>query len=456
MGEENKPNEKEEQKSQEMENHNVESIVNNQTDNIEVASGESTQKKGKGKHVILIVAILLIVAIIAGLVYYFTIYNKPDKMYQRLVGSTIDSYTNERKEMDYKTSKTAYKLSAQLDTNQLDKDILDLINKINLGVEVQVDNEEKEFLMNLKADYETDNLLDIQMYSDVDKEKTYMKIKNLLNKYLKVEEIDDEFYSLLKEALENPKMTNNEKISLQKAMNIIKKEFTNTIKKEYCSAQKEEINIKGKTVNTTKNVIKMNIKQLKEESITVFKNLKKNEEFINCFEDDEEVYETLDDLIDKLEELEDDEATTVEIAIYTEGIMEKVAKFDVTIDNEKRDQTLKITVTKTEENSYYFELLEDNDTVCTGIIKVEEKNEKEGTIKLDMDVSDFGKIKLNIDYSQKFNEDMDQIDVTDSIDPDELTREDQQTLATNLQKSKLYELIQSFLEKNNSDLMQLP
>lgn len=454
MGEENKPNQKAEQKPQEMENQNGEPISNEQTDNFKVGSGESTKKKGKGKSVFLILAILLIVAI-AGLVYYFTIYTKPDKMYQRLVESTIDSYTNERKEVDYKTSKTAYKLSAELDTNQLDKDILDLINNINLGVEVQVDNEEKQFLMNLKADYEKENLLDIQMYSDVDKEKTYMQIKNLLNKYIEVEEIDDEFYSLLNETLENPKMTASEKNSLQKAMNIIKKEFTNSIKGEYCSAQKEEITIDGKTVNTTKNTIKMNVKQLKEEYTTVFKNLRDNEEFINCFEEDEKVYETLDDLIDKLEDLKDDEATTVEIAIYTEGIMEKVAKFDMTIDNEKREQTLKLTVTKTEENSYYFELLEDKDTVCTGTIKVEEKNENEGTIKLEINVSDVGKIKLNIEYSQKFNEDIDKVDVTDSVDPDEVTEEDQQTLATNLQKSKLYELIQSFLEKNSSNLMEL-
>lgn len=50
-------------------------------------------------------------------------------------------------------------------------------------------------------------------------------------------------------------------------MEILKNEIVNVIKPEYCSnAEKEEITVNGKTVNATKNILKLNEKQLTEES----------------------------------------------------------------------------------------------------------------------------------------------------------------------------------------------
>lgn len=429
-------------------NQNVDPILNGQTSNFNVTSGGNTEKKGKKKIVLLIIAILLVVAIAAGLVYYFTIYTKPDRIYKRLIQSTIDSYTDELKDMEYTTSKTSFKLDADIDTDEIEEDITDLINKIDIGVEVQSNNEEKQLLMNLQADYEEEDLLDFQMYCNIEEEKAYMQLENLLNKYIEVEDVDDEFYSILSEALENQKMTTSKKVSLQKAMEIIKKELTNVIKKEYCSAQKEEITVNGKTVSTTKNILKMNTRQLKDECTTVLKNLKDNEEFINCFEEKDEVSEMLENSIEQFEDLDADDESTMEIAIYTEGFMQKVAKFTLTVKDS--DETVTMAFTKTAENTYNFEISTQEDTVCTGILTLKEKNDEEGVIQLEANIPDFGKLKLNIEYSQKFNENIDIVDVTNSVKADELTDADQQTLVTNLQKSKLYELMESFSDKSSN------
>lgn len=430
----------------EEENQNVNPISNRQTNtsNFNVSSGGNSKKKGKKKIVLIMIAILLLIAIIAGLVYYFIIYIKPERVYKKLIEETIDSYTNDLKDMEYKTSKTVLKLDADLDTDEVDEKVKDLINKINLGMEVQTNNEEKQLLMNLKAKYEEEDLLDFQMYSDVNREKTYMELKNLLNKYIEVEEVDDEYYDILEEALENQKMTVSQRTSLQKAMRILKKELTNVIKEEYCSNEKEEIKINDKTVNTTKNTIEMSAKQLKEEFITVCENLRNNKEFMNCFEEKNEVSGILENLIEQLEEIDEDEETMLEMAIYTEGFMQKIVKYTLAITSQESNKTITIAFTKTAENTYTFEVLTDDDVTCTGTIKVEEKNKNEGTIQLEFDVPDFGKVKLNIEYSQKFNEDIDKVNVKNSVKADELTSDDQETLATNLQKSKLYELMESF------------
>ena len=246
MGEENQPNQ------------NENPISKGQTANFNISSGGANpEKKGKKKTGLIIFAIVLIMAIVAGLAYYFTIYTKPDEIYKRLIGSTIDSYTNEMNNMNYKTSKASFKLDADIETDKIDKKITDLINKINIGMNVQTDNENQQFVMDLKAEYDKEDLADVQMYSDAQEEKTYVQLKSFLDKYIEIEDMDEEFYSYLKEALEKQKMGSEQKQSLQKAMSILKKELTDVIKKEYCTAEKEDITIAGKTVATTKNTIKI-------------------------------------------------------------------------------------------------------------------------------------------------------------------------------------------------------
>ena len=443
MGEENQPNQ------------NENPISKGQTANFNISSGGANpEKKGKKKTGLLIFAIVLIMAIVAGLAYYFTIYTKPDEIYKRLIGSTIDSYTNEMNNMNYKTSKASFKLDADIETDKIDKKITDLINKINIGMNVQTDNENQQFVMDLKANYDKEDLVDIQMYSNVQEEKTYMKLKSFLDKYIEIEDMDEEFYTYFKEILEKQKMGSEQKQSLQKAMSILKKELTDVIKKEYCTAEKEDITIAGKKVATTKNTIKMNEKQVKEELTKVFKNLRENEDFINCFEDKDEMTESLKNLEELMDELDEDDKSIMEVTIYTSGFMQNVEKFTVTVYTEETDETITMAFTKTGKETYDFEILDKNKTVCKGNVKVEEKNKQEGNIQFTIEVEDFGKLNLNIEYSQKFNEDIDKIDVNNAVKSEELTESDQEKLMTNLQKSKLYELIEDFVGGKSSNLIE--
>lgn len=419
-----------------------------------VSTGGSIEKKGKKKTVLVVIGILLLLAIVVGLVYYFTIYTKPEEMYKRFLKSTMNSYSDEITNMDYTTSKTSLKLDANLDTDKLDEKVIDLINQTDLEIEAQIDSENPQFLMNLKADYDKEDLIDIQLYSDIEKEETYMQFRNFLDKYIEVGNLDNEFYTYFKNILENQKKSAKQKESMQKAIKIVEKELTKVIKKEYCTVQKEDITINGKNIHATKNTIKMDMQQLSDECTTVFKNLKNNEEFINCFENKDEVSETLERLIEQMEDFDEDDKSTIEIDVYTKGLMQKVEKFAVTVYSKENNQTVSIAVTKTDEQAYNFEILQGRNSVMAGTVNLEEKNEKEGTTHLEMDIVDFGKLKLNIEYNQKLNENIDKVDVKNSIKDNQLSTEDQQTLVTNLQKSKLYELIASFSGNNDLALME--
>lgn len=467
MEENKQPNENEQPKEQLQENQNeqpkVKSQVNQNVDPISNAStykvSTEAPKKRKGKKgliALLIFIMILVIAVVAGLTYYFSFYMRPDQVYKRLVESTIDSYTTKIKDLDYTTSKTSLKLDVDMDTDidELDEDVLDLINKTDIKVEAQTDNENKKIVVNLESDYDDEDLLNLQMYSDIAGEKTYIQLKDLLNKYIEVEDVDDEFYSLVGEALENQKMTKEEKVSLEKAMNILKKEVVATIKPEYCSSQKEDITINGKNISATKNTIKMNQEQFRNELITVIKNLKDNEEFLNCFEEKDEIAEGLEDLVDDLEELDTDDKSTIEISIYTQGLVPQVVKVSGIVYDEETDETITMSVTQTEKNTYSIEVsTSEDDEVLTGTISIEKKNDGEGILKFESDIPELGKVILNIEYSQKFNEAIDQVDVKNSVKPDDLTQSDQQTLMKNLQNSKLYELIENFSGNSSKSIL---
>lgn len=414
------------------------------TDEFNVTSNNSV-KKGNSK-LYLLIPIVLIIIIVLGIMYYFTVYTKPDKIYKRLIESSITSYTKQTEDTNYKTSKTLIKLDANVESDLVSKDVLNLINKTDVKIEMQTDNEDKQVIVKLDADYDKDDLLNIQMYSDVKNEKTYMYLADFLDKYIETE-LDDEMYSAFRELLDTQNRAKNAKKSQQTATEILKNELTAIIKPEYCSSQKEDIKINDNTVSTTKNTIKMTITQFRNEFLTIFKNLKNNDKFINCFENKDEVLDSLDVLIDEFEEIEEEEDDVIiEINMYNKGIMQERAKFEIKINSRQSEETVTIGFTKLDDTTYYFEVFEDNnEKLLTGTLNIEEKSEEEKTLNIKMDINEFGKIELKIDCTQKFDEDIDRVDVNNSIKTDNLTQEDQMTLLNNLQNSKLFELIQEYV-----------
>lgn len=421
-------------------NNQISNVQETKASDFKISSQEPIKKKGN--KTILIVIILLIFAIVAGLIYYFGYYTKPDQIYKRLIETNINSYTNKLNKSNYKTIKTAIKIDTDINTDseEIDEKILDLINNIDISLDMQTDIENKKIIANLESDYDKEDLLNVKMYSDIENQKTYIYLKDLLNKYIEAE-MDEELYTSFNELLNNQQMTQDKKISLQKAMKILKNELTNVIKEEYCFSKKEDITVNNETLRTTKNTIKMTKTQLKDEFITLFTNLKDNEEFLDCFEEKDEIYNSLQNLIKEFDDLEDDDNSTIELNIYTKGLMQQLAKADIIVYSEENDQTVTMAVTNLENDIYSFEILSGND-IIKGTLNIDSKNENEGIVKLSLEIQEFGKIDFNIDYSQKFNEQIDVVNVKNSVKPDELTSADQKSLITNLEKSKLYELIQ--------------
>ena len=80
------------------------------------------------------------------------------------------------------------------------------------------------------------------------------------------------------------------------------------------------------------------------------------------------------------------------------------------------------------------------------ISKVNEENENKGTIKFEMNIEDQGSIALNINYNVDYNANIEERDVSNSIDANSLTEEDAMEIMENIQQNEiLYGLLELML-----------
>ena len=443
---ENKQEEVKENKTESVENPaKKEEVANEKVDakfNKSAEQPKATKKKSKGKKVAIIVTLILIIAIAAAAVYYFMFYSKPEEIYKRTIQSGIDSFVNnEEKNKDYKTLKAGLKVDFDVDLKDnsiIDKKVLDLINKTDVGLEVQTDKEAKQLVVDLQSNYDKKALLNGKVFVNSDDEETYVYAKDYLDKYIEVP-MEDEVYESLNQLFE----AQNKAVDVKTPMSILKNELVAMIKPEYCSSSKEDITVNGQNVSATKNTIKLNANQFKTEITTLVNNLKSNQNFINSFEEKETITQALEDILDELDHIDlSDEDATIEFNLYTQGFMHDVVKCSVTVNASYQAVTL--GVTKNAENNYEIEALLNNAKIVSGKINIEEKNENEGKLTFELNIDSVGKFAMNLEYSQKFNEEIEKADTKNSVEAEDLSSADQKKLMNNFQKSQLYKLVQSY------------
>ena len=297
-------------------------------------------------------------------------------------------------------------------------------------------------MMNVKLNASTvsekEDLLNAEVFMDVKEEKGYLYLKDFYDKYIETEVTDDSFDDL-KEVFENM-YTKEQKDSVKKSTDIIVKEFKGIVKEEYCSSEKQEIIINGKKVNAKKNTISMTVNQLTGEIVTVLNNLKNNEQFINCYKDKDEIKNTLDRYIEKLEQdqglYEDD---LIKMSIYFTGISQKIVRFDIEMIEENEVIAI-VEVTKEDKENYEFRIKVDEQEI-TGTMKITQKDKNSMVGKIQINIPEFGEVTVNIDINNKFDTIIDTVDTNNVIKEEEITENDVIEILEKFQASKLYEIV---------------
>lgn len=388
------------------------------------------KKKGKG---ILVIPIILIIASIAAAVYYFGYYTSTEQFYKRLLGYGLEAIAMSSDEEDYKSYKAGIKLDMNFEseTEEIGSEVEELINELEVAMETQIDKESEQLVVKIESDYDNEELLNLDLYSNTKDEKTYIYAKDFLDKYLEVE-LEDEYYAEIAELFET---TETNVIQQKKAAKIFTQELSKMVKSEYCETENENINVNGREVKATRRTIQMTYQQFADEFMTAFENVQKHEDMRDSREFARLVADAKIEMQDAIEGSED---VIIKVNIYTTGILSKVVKVEIVIIDEEEPVTL--AVTQIDNDKYAIEILLEDEVIINSNLDMS----KNGTMKFEIDIEEIGELILDIKYNEEYDVEIDKVDKNKCSTIEGLTQEEQLTLVQNLQKSPIYTLIQQF------------
>ena len=375
---------------------------------MEENKNETPIKKGNG-GVKAIVAIIII-AILAGVAYYFLKPTAPKDVFVARINSTLEKSSQKLGE-DVDKINTTITLSGNIESSDEDvKQIANYINDGKIAFNVQADRTAKKVSMSANVDYKNENLLNGKLYYADGDDNIYIYVQDLFDKYFKFdlkEAVNDEDgLNTIKEMFDG---SSSSKTDFKKATGIIKDEITKNLKDDYFS--------KEKVAGTTKNTMKLTVAELKNVAKNIVTALKNNEEFLKCYEKPEELKEALEDILEEIDDIDSKyDNKNVEFSIYTKGMKNEVEKLEA-----------KIPATETDE-------------VVFTIIETES-----GKFEIKADAGKYGKINLNVEVKNEKDTDLNNINVSDSVDINNMSQDDMFKLYGNLMNMKIYRYIAPFL-----------
>ena len=372
-----------------------------------------TTKKGNG-GVKAIVAIIII-AILAGVAYYFLRPTaNPKDVFVQGIESVFESSTKKLGE-DTKKINATVSLSGNIESsNEEISKIAQYINQGKLTYNVQMDTEAKKMLVNVGVDYQNENLINAKVYYASGDENIYVYVQDLYDKYFKVNVSDatgsEEGLSSIDSIFNGEMTTANGKVDTKKFAEIIKESLKKNLKDEYFT--KETVD------GLTKNTMKLTVGEIKTIIKNIITELKDNQEFIACFENKEEIKQYLEDSLKEFDEMKDTyNNNNIEVSIYTKGTKADVEKVDAKMELPE-SKILSMSLVETEKEKY----------------------------ELNADVPDFGKVKLNIEAKQESATEIEDVNTADSVDVNTMTQADQMKLLVNLSKMKIYQYLAPFMQ----------
>lgn len=416
---------------------------------------EEEKSNNKGKIIgIVIIALIAIVAFCCGYYYYKS--NDSKTVFVSAINKGIDKY-EENISKTCKTQDVTLKLSGNINSDNDDaKKVAEYINKSALQLNTQIDYENKNALIKLGVDYDNDKLIGGRVYYNSNDKMAYGYIEELFDKYFKMDlsssdynEMNETFNDIFETQSE---MKLGEKVSLKKAVKILKEEISDKLNKEYFSKENCKINVASKEVKTTKFKLILTEKQFVEMLQSICKELSENDDFLECWEEKDKIKDALVQLSNQLNETEKNDEVKIEFNIYKKGILNKFVKFEINmyeVNNE--DEKISFDIVKENDKRYLFNAkseIEKENVEFSGDVNIEKIDSDTYKYVVGSNIPEFGNITLNIEVSNKLNGTIENVNKSDAVSLEDLTEEEQETIYNNLQKMKLYEVLQNIYKNN--------
>ena len=406
-------------------------------------------KKPKKKG-LMITGIIAAVVVVALVLLYFLVLTSPKFIF----GKTIDKFLAVETE-NYESVKIDTKIKAEVDLEDPTYQAqLAEIEKYTLKAGVQMDAEAKKEIVDLGLENDNQAVIDAQVYyNDGD---MYAYLEGLFDKYIEID-MDETTKAELDEIFESVTSEENTKNS-EKAVAIIRDELKAQIKENgEFEKKKDTITVGKEEVKATKSTLTISEKQLWKIATNMLSNLAENEEFVECFED-ETIEEDLKELAELMEENKTEGKGNVKISLYTKGLLNnKLVAVVAQLYVPEEEVTVVTSVVKEDEGVYSYSISGKSDGIkidfANGKIETEKdkdsKTEQSGKTIITVEIIELGNAKLEIDYEIEYNQGIDKIDTSNSVNMNDLTETDMESIMTKLMERPL---IKDLLEEQMSGL----
>lgn len=421
---------------------------------IEQVNDDFNAKKPKKTKLIIGVAICLLI-IIAVVVSYFCIFNKPQYVFDRTIDKLFTEKTEEVNSLKFNSD-----LKISVDTDDEDiKSAFDELRKCNLKMGLQMDMTTKKEIFDLGLEYDKQAVVDARWYYN--NGEVYAYLDKIFDKYIEIE-LSEEEKKNIADIFETAVTSKKQNETVNK---ILKEEIKTQIKKEgNFKKESDQITIGEKSKKVTKYTLELSQKNLSNIISNLCVNLAKNEEFLKCFKD-ENLKENLNTLAEEIQsELPSSNEGILKISLYTKGILNKLVGVDVGIEVPEENIAVKLLVVKEKEKNYSYKLnVKSNGAniqVANGKVEFDiqkNKNSENGKITINVEISKIIanlKANLELNYSAEIGNEIDEINVANSVKIEDLTDEDILTITKALQERPLIgEIISNLneLQSNSED-----
>ena len=247
----------------------------------------------------------------------------------------------------------------------------------------------------------------------------------------------------------NDAITKDEKNVQKKAVNIIKNELKKQIKEDGSFSKSTE-KLEGEKAN--KATVKFSKKEWNNVLINTLSELSENKDYLDCFKESKE--DTIKELKSSLEEKNTSDNGTIEISVYTKGLLKQFKGIEIKFDDQDEDQAGSLKIVKKDKENYSYSLIA-NDNEVTGTAKIisednKKSKEKNTNIIITVNTEELGTITLSAKYNEKTDVSIDSVKIKDSIKASELTDSDTEQLMNNL---KTRPLIGDIINSMSSNLL---
>ena len=394
------------------------------------------KKSGKKVGIIVTVVVLLLViaAIVVGIIYLNST-RKPEKIFAKTIEDTLQMVETE----NYRKAKIDLELSAEINAEDPEiKAVNEMLRAIKLKMILETDLDKKIFNETLTATYDDEQVISVDLL--VQDNKMYAYLNDLFSKYIEFNEADLEGVDLssIFTATESAEIDEN-------LLNDIKQILVDEVNSRELTQEKTKLN--------DENVLKTTLRLTPNEVLDILiKVLNK----VNEYENIPELQQTIEDLETEIE-YSDETENYVDISLYTKGLKNDLVKAEALMINKDYDEAIVFEIEKNSENEYTISMAlnEESTTVSEATevmaITVKEENENKGTMSLKINAGDQGSIVLNISYNMDYNANIEERDVSNSVNANSLTEEDAMEIMENIQKNEiLYSIIQLMVMNTNS------